>query len=235
MSSHTERGFTLVELVVVSLLLALMASLVYGALSGISRTKFALESEREITRTAQYVLGRITRELSNIREEPLTPPDDGAEEEDEFEAYLLGADGQIGGLPADSMRFVSSGTGQVLFGGLQNSGSVDITYQLVQRGQNELALVRIEQPAGDADKEQRKKQRIVFPLAENVTALNFRYRRRGKWLSEWTLRQSGIPDAVEITLQVRGDADRVETFRTAVSLHFERLEPDDEEEGGEEQ
>lgn len=264
-SSHlpreSEAGFTLVEVAVVALLLAFLGALVYGSLSGIMRTKASLERDRVITRTAQYVLERMTRELTNRvpvaivkdedesslasasggegadEEEEEPTGEETAEEEDpgEFQPLMVGKDQRAGDRDIDTLRFVSAGSGQVVFSGRQNVGVVEVFYELrdaegTAGDMGKSVLVREEQPAGEMDSKLRSQRRVVFPLSKFVSSLNFRYRKRGKWLDEWPERREDLPDVVEITIRVEDERGNGELFRTAVSLLREarRNDPDGE-------
>lgn len=220
-----EAGFTLIEVAMVALLLALMSGILYGTLRSLKNTKAQIEARRTSTRTAQYVLQRMTRELTNRLEQELAQNDPSAPK-----VRFLGKNEKIGEADADSIRFMSLGSGQVVYEGSTNFGAVEIEYRLSEAGEddlittdaaeNQLVLVRSEVPAVD-NKDIREKRRIVFPLSERISSLNFRYRRSGKWLDEWSEKRQGIPDAVEITIGITGANKSIEKFRTAVSLKRE--------------
>ena len=239
---HDVRGFTLVELVFVAALIALLSTILYGSVGGIVRTKNKLESRRMIDRTAQYVLGRMTRELTNAVPVPFTTyqsgtsSSDSSSDKNQTKTYFLGTKGRIGEYEADVLRFTSAGSGQVVFEGSSNFGVVEVEYRLEQaaatalmttdpakipEGEVRTVLVRDEIPAEVKDKDTALARRVVFPLSENVVSLNFRFRRAEKWLDEWPAKRQGYPGAVEITIGVRGEDGQVESFRTAVAMQRE--------------
>lgn len=222
MKRFSAAGFTLVEVAMVTLLLAMMAGILYGSLRSIVRTKTQIESQRAVMRTAEYVISRITRELTNRLDQPLATAEAAAPK-----VSLRGKNRRENDVDSDLIRFVSLGAGQVLYEGLTNFGAVEVEYRLEEAGEGEqitsgpsgkrLVLVREEVPAVD-NKDIREKRRIVFPLSENVAELNFRYRHNGRWLDEWSEKRQTLPDAVEVTIGVPTASGAVERFRTAVSL-----------------
>lgn len=254
-----EHGFTLAEVAIVSVLLALLASLIYGSITGIMRTKKVLDEQRTVLSTAQYVMSRMTRELANRVEEPLSSEkesarassagesggeqsgdgeeggeaggeeEQAADQDEEFDVYLLGINRRDGDRDADSIRFVSSGGGQVVFQGAQNIGLVEISYELLggstsmhdgndSSRRTGFTLVRAERPAGKVDEKVRAARTIRFPMSERIESLNLRYRKRSKWLDEWSEKEEGLPEAVEISLTVSDDSGSSSNFRTAVPL-----------------
>lgn len=245
---NSEQGFTLVDVAVVTVLLALLGAVIYSTLDGMMRTREALEGQRLVTHTAQYVLSRMTRELANRTEDSIVPPSEsptpvpadgsgelGEEEQDdeneESDLLMLGVDKKNGDHDADQIIFSSVGSGQVLFNAAQNFGVVQISYRLEQRRGSGLGteatlgsdaehsvLVREERPAQVVDKKKAEERTLIFPISDHVTSLNFRYRRKNRWLNEWKEDQIGLPQAVEITLRVEDETGKGETFRTAVSL-----------------
>lgn len=233
---YCESGLTLVEIAVVSVLLSLLSLIAYGSLTGIGRSKAKIEAEREVTRTAQYVISRLSRELMNRVEQPFASDTNEKESSGtQKKIYFLGKDQKSGSKSSDSIRFSSLGSGQVVFGGEANPGVVEIEYRMVEAkdkdliltgaeesGEKRMVLVREEIPAGldstESAKEIRAKKRIVFPISERVSSLNFRYRRNGKWLDEWSEKRKGFPDAIEITLGIRGAAENTEYYRTAIAI-----------------
>ncbi len=235
-----EKGFSLVELLMVTMLLAVMTSILYGTLTGIIRGKNLIEEQKSTTRVAQYVLGRMVRELSGRVREPLSDyVDEENAEEESIEAteenpagtkgaeYLRGENGKKGQYDSDKLRFVSSRAGQAYYGSLSNYGMVEVEYSLQDDPQSDkislndeksLVLVRVEQPAGVKNTDIIKERIVRFPISENIVSLNFRYRKNGAWEDSWSEAQSILPEAVEISIKLKTDGGRVETYKTAVAL-----------------
>ena len=117
-----------------------------------------------------------------------------------------------------------------------NHGPVEILYQLkvgsdiegaeeermtkqgFADGSTPLTLVREEYPAAVTEKEILKQRHFVTPIAEGILSLNFRFQKEGKWLEQWRDQSPPLPEAVEITIGLKGEDDKVEYYRTAVAI-----------------
>ena len=128
----------------------------------------------------------------------------------------------------DELRFVSLNAAQAFAGSQGNFGLTEVSYRLekperdspfYEENEDELkVLIREEIPADLNNKKILEKKQISTPLAHNLTFLNFRYYNnfRNEWGNKWELRNSKPPGAIEITLGLKGENGREETFRTAV-------------------
>ena len=224
---NTEKGFTLVEVVVVSVLLALLAGILYGTLTGIMNAKNSIEQQRDSLRTARSVLLRVTRELNGIISENLVFSTKNTNKPPEGKPFL-GRDGRGGDGDDDSISFVTTSGAQAVMGGISNYGNIQISYRLEEDPDKiycnpdiedieTYVLVREESPAGLADEKVLKKRRVIFPIAADITSLNFRYLKNKKWQTQWGEKEKELPDAIEITIKIASRRN-VETFRTAIAL-----------------
>lgn len=228
-----ESGFTLVELLMVTVLLSIMVGVIYGTLGGIFRAQKIVDEKSQISRTAQFVLAKMIRELSNFStiEALSSANSQGSSASTVFpKPRLQGERETKSGKPHDSLRFISNGTGQANFGALTNYGLVEIKYSLQDAPTNDplyqdsdsSILVREEKPAmGQVSKdlaEILKQRTIRYPMAEGVVSLSFRYRNDEKWEDTWNEPTSKAPQAVEITLVLKDENDLEHSFKTAVAI-----------------
>lgn len=222
-NQKNKKGFTLVELVVVCLLLSILSLILFKTLKGIIEARDRTEHLRITDQTAHYVLSRMSTEFANSALISLnSKPDKNnlAAVTGSFE----GINKKNGDNDADSIRFVSSNSAQEFLNAFSNHGAVEIKYSLEKNpSQNQeissdstsFVLVRKETPAEVSEKEIIKSKTVTFPIAENITSLNFRYYKKTKWLDDWKPTDQETPDAIEITLKVLGKDKREEIYKTA--------------------
>lgn len=247
--SRAETGFTLIEVLLVSVLIGLMAVIIFATWNSVARAKQAIDNERQSIRAAQYVITRITKELAGYATESLTTGDEGGSQSTgtlgesaglagatplgtPAVSYLLGTDKTADRGSADSLRFISSTAGQAQLGTFANFGLVEIEYRLEKpkgefgsalEANDEYVLVREETPAAVDNKDLREKKKFVFPLAEHVTSLNFRYFDGALWKDAWGEGIHNVPEAIEISLSLKTPTGATATYRTAIGLF--RREP----------
>ena len=161
-SHGNDAGFTLVELVVVTVLLALMASILYGTLTGIMGGRQIIESEREVSTTALTVLDSITRDLTARALVPLRDPTSSSGSSSgsgtstgtsggtagvgfgttglggQARGYFFGENKQEGESDADFVRFVANELPGDSPGTPANYGYVEISYRLVEVDRNSI-------------------------------------------------------------------------------------------------
>jgi len=233
-----EGGFTLIELIAVTVLLALLGSIVYKTLDGLMQSKQIIEDQRSARVGIRYVLSRMMKELSSRQAYSIGNFLFGEGNEKSTSrysnrVYFLSKNETDGNSDKDSLRFISGAPVDSPSTPYGRNGVVEITYRLERMeipfgkerpndGFGSYILVREEIPSGLPDKDVRDERKVVWPIAENVIGLNFRFRKRDKWLEEWKMNDRGFPEAVEITLKFRGARGRIETFRTAVAIEKRR-------------
>lgn len=228
-TNSKEAGFTLVELLMVTVLLSIMVGVIYGTLGGIFRGQKIIDEQTKVSRSAQFVLSKIVRELSNFSTlESLSSTDSrGASL---GKPLLQGERETKSGKSQDTLRFISNGTGQANFGAVSNYGLVEIKYSLQDTPDNDplyqesdlSVLVREEKPAiSNTSKEIKEiveKRTIRVPMAEGVVSLSFRYRNDKKWEDSWNEPTNKVPQAVEITLVLKDENGSEHSFKTAVAI-----------------
>lgn len=244
---RAQEGFTLIEILMVTALLAILSATVFATWNGVVRSKSIIDQERVTIRSAQYVMSRMMRELAGFEKDPLSS--NGAEKSEnpapgEFGApggqnvsYLIGTHKTLEHGSNDSIRFVSSSAGQAMLGTLANFGLVEIEYRLEkpkdistsspelapEHAEDEYVLVREEKPAAVSNTDLQEKRRFVFPVAEHLTSLGLRYFDGALWKDSWESANKNLPEAVEITLAFKTPLGAINQYRTAVGLY--RREP----------
>lgn len=230
-----EAGFTLIEMIAVAALLAMMLSILYGTMDGMVRSKQAVESQRITGSVTRLVFERLDKELSSRVAEEITAEDKGQEDPNTptFQGfqrtYFIGEDKKESQRDADSLRFVSATGAQAVYGARANYGYVEIKYSLVSPPDNQqieapkdlprpLALVREEVPAGVSNEDTRNKRKVVIPISDRIMSFNIRYLKGGSWAESWTNSRRGLPDAVEVSVGVLGEDERIHAASSVIPL-----------------
>jgi general secretion pathway protein J len=192
----TDRGFTLIEMLVAVAVSALLLTTTYGIVTSVSRTRDRLSTEGEGFHLARVINERLARELRG--------------------AYYSATNaGSLfaGGLDESGAPYLQLATTAATpaSGG---SGIVVVRYRLAEDVEGEKVLLRDEYPLSNQPASERPEQR----LAAGIENLQLRFRRGADWQQEWrSSEQAGLPDLVELTLTVKG-ADGSLPFLTAIEL-----------------
>jgi general secretion pathway protein J len=192
----TDRGFTLIEMLVAVTVSALLLTTTYGIVTSVSRTRDRLSAEGEGFHLARVINERLARELRGAYYSATT-------------AGSLFA----GGLDENGAPFLQLATTAATpaSGG---SGIVVVRYRLAKDVEGEKVLLRDEYPLNSQLPSEGPEQR----LAAGIEDLKLRFQRGQDWQPEWhSTEQGGLPDLVELTLTIKG-ADGVLPFLTAVEL-----------------
>ncbi len=192
----TDRGFTLIEMLVAVAVSALLLTTTYGIVTSVSRTRDRLSADGEGFHLARVINERLARELRGA-----------------YYSTTSAGSRFAGGLDEDGAPFLELATTAAtpVSGG---SGIVVVRYRLSEDVEGEKVLLRDEYPLNSQPASERPEQR----LAAGIEDLQLRFRRGTDWQPEWrSTEQAGLPDLVELTLTVKG-ADGLLPFLTAVEL-----------------
>ncbi len=192
----TDRGFTLIEMLVAVTVSALLLTTTYGIATSVSRTRDRLSAEGEAFHLARVITERLARELRGAYYSAPTTGSLFAGGRDENGAPFL----QL----ATTAATPASG----------GSGIVVVRYRLAKDVEGEKVLLRDEYPLNSQPASERPEQR----LAAGIEDLQLRFRREADWQQEWSsTEQGGLPDLVELTLTVKG-VNGALPFLTAIEL-----------------
>lgn len=222
--AHHERGFTLIEILTVTALLALLSAVLYGSFTGIVRSRNGVEEQRILTRAASITIERLSRDISSIplNGVPLTAVEiiSGGDKLStrNIQQYLKGVNNISGELPADSLRLTTLGGGVPQFEKPVNFGLVEVEYELITDDDGKTTLYRTEYPGYIREKETLTERKISTPLSSDIIGLDFRYFQLDNWIEEWSSRGSALPQAIEVTLYLKTAAGQHRYYRTAIAL-----------------
>lgn len=224
----SAEGFTLIEILVVTLLLSCMSAILYGTINGIIKAQKVVEEQREVGREAAFLLEHITQELSSKAMIPLFTKEDEAKAGNQTRHYLIGLNKNKTNAGADQIRFTTHNlTGQNIK--IVSSGIIEVEYRLERLKDSTArrpvyALIRSETPAGLTDTKLYEKQTITQELSNRVIGFDLRYLDDEQWrdsfndVSDEDQYIETMPRAIEISLTLSREDGGEELFRTAVAL-----------------
>lgn len=195
----SERGFTLVEILLAVALVATMATLVFGSLSATTNVMDAVRANVATEQTLRSMLQVMADELSVGFAQPQTP--------------WMGVNAQLDGQPADSIAFLSMGQYR---GADQTRGTEVVRIVYTREGDKLVRFVR-NNLYGQTDE---SIEQLV--LATKVKAFNVRYHdgTAPLWLDEWDgrARQNRTPSALLLELTMILENRELRTFREWISV-----------------
>ena len=208
----SDRGFTLLELLVATVILGILLTALYGSFSRTLRGKVQAENRSALSRAARTTLLRIAQDLQGSF---VLPSTSGT-------LHLVSEDRSHGSLPQDTLTFFSFAYQPLSTGG-READQCWIHYFIERHAQDSHSarLMRQVSPApnpGPADGFTPSEQ--AFPLLERINGLRFRFFDGKQWVEEWGKSQltATLPRAVEITLYLADSLARVKEFSTVVDL-----------------
>jgi general secretion pathway protein J len=213
-----SRGLTLLEVLVSIAILALVSSLVYGALDGMQRSRQGIERVGDRYHQGRQALSRMARELQSAfvsLHQPLQIANSNRT------TVFIGTDSGS----SDRLDFTSF-SHKRLMRNVHESDQNELSYFMGKdpdRG-DKYDLLRREQREIDTDPTHGG---VVNVLCEDVTSIDFSYldQTSGMWVESWDSTQAGsaaqynhVPLQVKIKLVLRGgEADKPIKLMTKVT------------------
>lgn len=210
--SGIRSGFTLIELMLSVLILAIMMSIIYGV---VVSTVTAAKRVEEITASSEIGPAILTQMRTDL-EAAFLPKPDGE--------YFVGTKSSGGGVARDRINFVS---GVIAYGPEYDSEESrfhsvnEVGYQLIEsrKEQGVAILYRREDYFIDADP---LKGGRLTELYDRVRSFSLRFLEGETWRGDWNSKtQKGLPKAVEIELKIMvtdREQSVEQTFKTTVTF-----------------
>ena len=212
MKPHRAQGFTLIEVMLAILLLAIMMSIVYGV---VLSTVNAARRVEEITAASEVGPAILTRIRADL--EAAFLPKEGE--------FFLGIKKPGAGMDRDRVDFISS---DVSYGSENDVEEPrfhsinEVGYQVLdsKKDPNVAVLYRREDFFIDADP---LKGGHLVEMYDRVKSFSLRYYDGQDWRTDWSSKtQKGLPKAVEIELKIyvsqNGEPNFEQSFKTTVIL-----------------
>lgn len=215
-----QRGLTLIEVLVSVAILAMIATLIYGAFDSLSRGKKGEAQRGERSRQARAAIDRMSRELTSAYLTMHTPPPS-------LQTRVVAFKG-TNGTPYDRVDFASFAHLRVDKDS-KESDQAEIGFFALSDPDKDgkVDLVRREQTPPDQDPQ---RGGVVSVVCEDIESFDVRYfdPTTGQWLEQWdstqvTAQQNRLPFEVKITLVLKNVPAGVQaTYITKLALPIQQ-------------
>jgi len=212
MKARRAAGFTLIEVMLAILILAIMMSIVYGVVVSTVNAARRVEEITAATEIGPAILTRVRADL-----EAAFLPKEGE--------FFMGIKKAGAGMDRDRIDFISS---EVAYGSENDVEEPrfhsvnEVGYQVLQSSKDPGVgvLYRREDFFIDADP---LKGGHLVEMYDRVKSFSLRYYDGQDWRTDWSSKaQKGLPKAVEIELKIfvsqNGDSNLEQKFKTTVML-----------------
>lgn len=197
----SQQGFTLVEILVAISILAILLTSVYGIFSSVSLARERLDADSADYHRARVLFDRLGRELRGTYFLPSAR-----------DLVFTGRTEEDGIIELELTTTAISPLSQA------GSGLARVHYLLVEDQEDKnkgLILMRSEHPAHETvDEDVAGMMRLV----PGVAAMALRFYGKGQWQDTWDGRTSGLPEMVEIALQLRTAGEEPIRFISAFEV-----------------
>lgn len=240
--ANLEHGFTLVEVIIVTVLIALLASIIFGSLRGIVESRDIFERRAKVSNQSRLLLSQLHRELSSITTTPIVLKSDSASQSSQGSTLyrknrsaIFGEHQSSGEFSQDTLIFTSQGSGRAGGGKETNRSDIQVSYHLERnddfsgestRHVSVYRLIRTEQPAGVTDEKVIEQGSLELAVASNIAHFRVRFledSNEPKWAPDWSHGKTASPLAIEIALGVVNEVGKVTVFRTSQFLKERNL------------
>lgn len=206
MNSSSKKGFTLIEIVVASVLGALIAVTAVAALRGVTVSREKLNTISNASAEIRYAANMIRTDLENVYRDRSAS-----------RMKLVGMTDENLSMPASRVTFyaVSSAKARPQL----PEGDVYEFEYFVMSGMSQTALCRRVWPNPDENAEPAG---VVTTVAQDLLDFEVRYYDGQNWQWEWPQGQN-LPEMVEVRLAVKGE-DNKEPVKKSVLVNLRLLQ-----------
>ncbi|MGK2907681.1 MAG: type II secretion system protein GspJ [Desulfuromonadales bacterium] len=198
-SKCSEQGFTLVEVLVAISILAILMTSIYGIFSSVSVARERLDADSAEYHRARVIFDRMGRELRGT--------------------YFQARNNNLHFAGGETDFLLELTTTAVSPLSRMGTGLARIRYLLVtdpEEAANGQVLMRSERPVYDAKPGEEADE--MMRLAPGIETMTLRFFANGQWQEQWDARSSGLPEMVEIALQLRRDGQESAHFLSAFEI-----------------
>ena len=222
---HPANGFTLMEILLAFLILAIVMSTILGSFNAVFSTTDTLENSSNYFDMAKNCLNRMSLDLNAlyVTQPPLYKK---PESDDPPDTYgLVGSSDDVGGTGFATLRFASSA--HMPLDNSSRGGIAEIVYYVQEKTDGQLVLKRADHLFPYPPFEKKGSDPI---LCRHVKSLAFKYydaegEEYEEWNSDTDEYDHATPTAIGFQLEIGNESESY-TFETTVSLavHRKKLE-----------
>ena len=224
-SPHSVSGFTLMEILLAFLILAIVVSTILGSFNAVFSTTDTLENSGKYFDMARNCLNRMSFDLDSLY---VTQPPfyKKPEFDDPPDAYrIVGSNTDVGGTGFASLRFTSNA--HISLDNTSRGGIAEIVYYVQSKADGQLVLKRADHLFPYPPFEEKGDDPI---LCRHVKSLAFKYydaegEESEEWNSDTDDYDHATPTAIGIQLEIGNESESY-AFETTVRLavHRDKME-----------
>jgi general secretion pathway protein J len=220
-TQHPATGFTLLEILLAFLILAIVMSTILGSFNAVFSTTDTLENSSKYYDMAKNSLNRMSLDLNALY---VTQPPfyKKPEFDDPPDTYrIVGSNADVGGISFASLRFTSSA--HISLDNSSRDGIAEIVYYVQAKTDGQLVLKRADHLFPYPPFEEKGSDPV---LCRHVKSLAFKYydaegEESEEWNSDTDDYDHATPTAIGIQLEI-GNESQSYTFETTVRLAVHR-------------
>ena len=183
---NSNRGFTLLELLVALVLLVMLSGALYGTYFSVMRGSEVARERTEPLRDARVALDLLRRELAAVNFDS-----------NNKRLHFVVEDRDIFGKPASILDFTAFTVPKT--GSVPSSDVMAVRYKPVEREEQTMILSR------QTEDLYLESKPLPYPLTEQIQGFLVECYDGNQWVKSWdTTLNAGLPEAVRVTLLVQG-------------------------------
>ena len=209
-----DSGFTLMEVLIATAILAIVMAIVYGSFIQTKRVIGKAEGSVEELRGVRAAINRMMRDISMAF---ISSPLPNQTDDNSNNTFFMGTDDYTSGYPNDSIDFTSY-SNRIRNKDAKESDQTEVGYYIKRNYNGKSVLMKREKRRIDSNPVSGGKS---YEISEDIEGLNFRYLDQGTWSDSWDSRTKtppSTPEAVEITIIVKDNSGTDRTYKTITGI-----------------
>ncbi len=210
---HSRSGFTLIEVLLATLISSILAGATYSLLAGTGRARKEARVRSQREREIDVILERIAKDVSGVLSSGSI-----------YDPGFSGIDETLDGFDRDQLEFLTLTGRPRLHSETPGPDLLQVVYQVLSEDDEEggeertgsglFRRIQVWVNSTELDESEQFEWRLV---SEDVLGLNFRYYDGSSWQESWDTEASeGVPVAIEISIRMKPLLRREESQEEAL-------------------